>query len=105
MLYEFKKGESAAQWARNICNILENDSTSERTCQFWYKKFRLGYFDLTDRPRSGRPLAFDDEVLKQIVDENPRITTREVSERLNVHHTTVLDHLHGLKMVSRLDVG
>lgn len=104
MLYEFKKGENAAQCSRNICEIFGKESTSERTCQFWYKKFRSGDFDLIDKPRSGRPLAFNDEVLKLLIDENPRITTREVAERFNVDHTTVLNHLHGLKMVSRLDV-
>jgi histone-lysine N-methyltransferase SETMAR len=104
MLYEFLKNVSAAQCLRNICEMFGNYSTSERTCQFWHEKLRSGDFDLIYKPRSCRPLTFNDEVLKLMSDENPRITIHEVGERFNVDHTTVLGHLRGLKMVSILDV-
>ena len=104
MLYEFKRCETAVNCSKNICEAFGDNIVTIRMCQRWFKKFRDGDFDLCDKQRSGRPQSVDDNVLKQMVKENPRQTSRELAERLSVDHTTVLDHLHKLKMVSKLEV-
>jgi histone-lysine N-methyltransferase SETMAR len=103
-LYEFKKGVNAAKHSRNICNVFGTNAVTEGTCQFWFKKFCSGNFNLSNKPHSGRPSMVGEQVLKQMVTENPRQTSQELTERLNADHSTVLDHLHNLKMVSKLDV-
>ena len=56
---------------------------------------------MMDKPRSGRPVDFDDEALQALLDANPRQTTRVLAEQLNCHHSTVERHLHALGKVHK----
>ena len=84
MLYEFKKGNSAAASKRNICNVYGEDAVNIRTCQRWFKKFHSGNIALVDEPHPGRQSKIDDEELLALIEAEPRITTREIGERLMV---------------------
>ena len=44
MLYEFKNRNSAAEAARNIYSVYENEFMNERTCRRWFTKFSSGGF-------------------------------------------------------------
>ena len=54
----------------------------------------VGSLDLSDKPRSGRPLTASDDSHKEAVDamiqENRRITRREISEELGISKERVL---------------
>ena len=91
--YEFKLGRNAAQTARNINEIWGEGSVNECTVQRWYQKFRSGNTSLDDEPHARGPSAIDNELLKQLIEADPRKTTREVAEELNVSHSTVVRHL------------
>ena len=43
---------------------------SDRTCRRWFKNFETGDFDLSDKPRSGRPSLIDDNVVKTMLVQN-----------------------------------
>ena len=53
---------------------------NERTCRRWFSRFKKGDFSLKDEPREGRPKGLNSEELQAAVDENPTITTRELSK-------------------------
>ena len=74
ILYEFKKGSKASQAARNSLSAYKNEAPSIRTCQRWFKQFESGNFTHEDFPRSGRPSSVDFEVLKAVIEENPKQT-------------------------------
>ena len=42
--------------------------------------FSSGNYSLEDEPRAGRPQEFDDDLLRTIVDQNPRVTVEELAE-------------------------
>ena len=69
------------------------DVLSTRTAQHWFNRFKNGNFELDDLPHSRRPLELDMDVLKQLIEEDPRLTTRCLAERLGCSHTTVETHL------------
>ncbi|XP_043258025.1 histone-lysine N-methyltransferase SETMAR-like [Colletes gigas] len=79
MLWEFKQDNSAKATAEKICNVY-------------------------DEPRPGRPSDFDDNLLKVILGQNPRQSTRIIAERLNTSQATVNRHLEKLGKVSKLGV-
>ena len=78
-LYEFDKGLSAAEAARNICNTYGVNAMSLSNCRKWFARFREGDRSLQARPREGRPQILDRKVLKATVDANPYLKTREFS--------------------------
>ena len=94
ILYEFQLGNSASAAARNICAALGDDAVADRTCRDWFKRFREGGISLEDRPRPGRPMESDIERLKVLIEDNPRLTTRELSTMLGCNQSTIDRHLH-----------
>ena len=57
-----------------------------------FSQFRSGNFSIEDAPRSGRPIVIENDQLKQIVDQNHHLTTKEIAEIVNVSKGTVFAH-------------
>ncbi len=100
MLYEFRRGTKATVATSNIREVY-GDVMSVRKCQYWFNKFWSGDLDLTDAPRSGRPVALDNDVLRAEVKSDPRQTIQELAAKLNAPWSTVKDHLHQIGKASR----
>ena len=75
LLYEFRSGNTAAGAANKICQIMGNGVTNDRTAQHWFARFKEGDFNLNDLPRSGRPVEFDLDLLKQIIESKSYYTS------------------------------
>lgn len=101
MLYEFDRGSTATDAARNIIATYGEKTVDSSTCRRWFSKFRSEGASLIDKYRSGRPVEFDEERLQSLLDENPRQTTRELAEQLECSHTTVERYLHALGMIHK----
>ena len=95
ILYEFQLGNSASA-------ALGDDAVADRTCRDWFKRFREGDISLEDRPRSGRPMESDIERLKVLIEDNPRLTIRELSTMLGCNQSTIDRHLHEMGKVNKL---
>ena len=93
MHHEFRFGRKATEATSNIRSMMGKDVLYIRTEQRWFNWFKNGNFELDDLPHSGRPLEVDMDVLKQLIEEDPRFTTRCLAERLGCSHTTVETHL------------
>lgn len=102
LLYDFKSGVNATESSRRIINAFGPGTISERSAREWFQRFRAEDYNLEDRPRTGRPSEVDDDRLRQMLDDNPRQTTRELAEILEVSHGTVENHLHAMGKVCKL---
>ncbi|CAF1375292.1 unnamed protein product [Adineta ricciae] len=71
--HEFRLGHKATDTASNICSTMGKDVLSIRTAQHWFRNDNLEFGDL---PRSVRPIEVDMNALKQLIEEDPRLTTR-----------------------------
>ena len=96
LLYEFLLGHKATEATNNICSAMRQDIISTRTAQRWFNRFDNGNFELDDSSRSGRPVEVDLDRLKQLIEDDPRLTTRCLAEQLGCSHTTVETHLNEL---------
>ena len=74
LLHEFRLGHNATEAANNICSTMGEDVLSTRTAQHWFNRFKNGNLELDDLPRSGRPLEVDVDLLKQLIEQDPRLT-------------------------------
>ena len=93
MLYEYKKGTSAVEAARNIRTVYGRNVLNDRKCQRWFAKFSSGNFNLKDSPRLGRPKSLDQEAIKDAVEVNPKLTSRELAQQFDSTHTTIISFL------------
>ena len=96
LLHEFRLGRKATEAARNMYSTMGEDTLSIRTAQHWFSWFKSGNFERNDSRHSGRPLEVDVDVLKQLIEEDPGLTTCCLAERLGCCHTTVETHLSKL---------
>ena len=64
MLYEFDRGSTAAETTKNIHAAYAEEAVGGSTYYRWFSKFCSKDTNLTDKPRSGRPVDFNDEALK-----------------------------------------
>ena len=72
------------------------DTVSIRTAQHCFNRFKSGSFELNDSRHSERPPEVNVDVLKQLVEEDPTLTTRFLAERFGCSNTTVQTHLSEL---------
>ena len=96
LLHEFRLDRKATGAARNICSTMGKDTLSIRIAQYWFNRLKSGNFELNDSRHSGTSLEVNVDVLKQLTEEDPRLTTRCLAERLGCSHTTVETHLREL---------
>lgn len=64
----------------------------------------LGDVSLQESGRSGRPPKIDYDVLRSMLENNPRLTSREFVEEFAIHHTTIGDHIKSLGFVLKQSV-
>ena len=102
ILYKFQLGNNAAATARNVCAALGDDAVADRTCRDWFKRFREGDISMEDRPRSGHSMESDIERLKVLIEDNPQLTTRELSTMLGCNQSIIDRHFHEMERVNKL---
>ena len=104
LLHEFRLDHKATEATNNICRTMGQDIISTRTAQRWFNRFDNGNFELDDSSRSGRPVEVDLDRLKQLIEDDPRLTTRCLAEELGCSQTTVETYLKELGKTWRYGV-
>jgi histone-lysine N-methyltransferase SETMAR len=102
LLYEYQLGHSARQAALNICSAKDLGTVHPSTASRWFERFRNGDNSLEDEPRSGRPVEINMDALRQAIESDPTLTTRDVARKLGCTHGTVHYHFKELRLVSKL---
>jgi [histone H3]-lysine36 N-dimethyltransferase SETMAR len=95
MLFYYKMGCNATQTSKKICGVY-GKILKVNKCQRWFRRFSSGNFSLVDDPRSGRPNEFDTELLKSLVDSDPKLSLTEITSRLGATWSTVQRHMHAI---------
>ena len=96
LLHQFPLSHKATESAKNICSTMDEDLLSIHTAQHCFNRFNNGNLELDDFPRPGRPLQVDVDHLKQIIEQDPRLTSPSLAEQLGCSHTEVEKHLNEL---------
>ena len=96
VLHEFRLGHKATEAVNNICSTMGEDVLSIRLGQHWFNRFKNGNLALDDLSRPGKPLEVDVNHLKQLIEQDLRLTSRCLPEQLGCSHTAVEKHLDEL---------
>lgn len=102
--FYFLKGKNATQAVKKICGVYGAKTVSERTAREWFGRFRGGNFDVTDAPRSGRPIVDKDFEIQKIIEKDRHISSYDIAESLGICQQTVLKHLKDLGYKKKLDI-
>ena len=75
LLFEFSREAIAAEAARNICVVYEDNVIGENTARKWFSRFKEDRFDISDTPRSRRPSGFVEDRSNILIHNDPRQCT------------------------------
>lgn len=104
MLFYFKQGKTVKITAKEICAVYGQGAVSAETVRRWFVKFKSSDFSLEDKPRPGRPSAFNENMLQKLIVKNPRLTVQEIAEELQIPKSTIHDNFKKLGFISRYDI-
>ena len=96
LLHEVRLGRKVTKATSNLCDTMGQDVLSVRTAQRWFDRFKNGNFELDDSPHTRRSLQVELGLLKQLIEEDPRLTTRCLAQRLGCPHIAVETLFHKL---------
>ena len=92
-LVRFKLGKSAVEVEEDLEAAFPDDCPSLRTIYRWFEGFPDPHHSLGDAARSGRPCSTrteeNIEVVKEFLEEDPRISVREIADCLKIDHKSV----------------
>ena len=93
-----REGNNAYEIHHRLQNVCGDGAPSVRTVQRWVASFAAGRVSTEDEPRSGRPphVVTQDTIERtaRLITEDPRITTRELSDSLDISTERVREILH-----------
>ncbi|RLU17917.1 hypothetical protein DMN91_010156 [Ooceraea biroi] len=72
--YEFRRGTTVSETARNINAVFGEGSTTKATVGNWFKNFRDGDFSLANEPRGRPKTKVDNDHLRAVVESDPSQT-------------------------------
>ena len=55
-------------------------AVTDRMCQKWFVKLRVGDFSLEDAPQSGRPAEVESDQIKTLIENNQCYITWEIAD-------------------------
>ena len=98
MLYKFKKGSLASE-ERNICIVYENKILNIRK---WFIQFQLKYLSFKGSFHSEQQILINKQMLITVIEENPKLTTQEMAQQINIIHMIFINHFYEFGKVSKL---
>lgn len=75
-----------------------------RVARSWFKRFQSGNFDVTDAPRSGRPVTREVDEIMEEIEQDRHISSHDIGKEVNIDHKRVLNHLKKAGYKIKLDV-
>lgn len=99
IMYDFRRETGISNTVKNICDVFEKSAVSIPTCERWFAKIKRGDFNLEDQLRSGRSSNVDDDIVRNLVDTNTRISTQIVAKKLKIDRSTAFRHLKNLDTI------
>ena len=80
LLHEFCLGCKVTEATSKMCGTMSKYVLSIRTARHCFYRFKNRNFELDSLPHTGRSLQVDMGLLKQLIEEDSRMTTRCLAE-------------------------
>jgi len=101
LLFCFHLRKNAADGHRMLCEAYGEHAPSIKTCEYWFRRFKSGDFDTSDKKREERPVQFEDAELEALLDEDSCQTQEELAEILGVTQPAISNRLKAMGMVQK----
>lgn len=99
LLSHFFGKKTAAESHRLLVELYGKHALAKTQCFEWFKRFKIGHFDIQDKERPGQPKKFEDEELEALVDQDPCQAQEELAKSLDVTQAAISKRLNALGFI------
>ena len=99
LCFDWKK--SGAEAHRMLVEVYGDNSSTDKSCREWFRRFKNRDFSVEDKPRYGQPKKSEDKELKELLDEDPTQTQEELADTLGVTQQAVFVRLKSMGMIQK----
>lgn len=104
MFFFYWKSKNVTQAAKRIYTVYGEGTITESIVQKRFTRLNAGVLNLDDQQRLNRLSTIDEDQIKLLIENNPRYTTRELAEMLQILKTTIHEYFGKLGYVNRFEV-
>ena len=101
LLFAFNSKKTAAKARQMIVETYGEASINERTCRYWFQRFKMGDFSIEDKTHPGKEKKFEDPELEALLDEDSCQTQQELAYSLGVTQQAISHRLRSMGMVQK----
>ncbi|GFW08730.1 histone-lysine N-methyltransferase SETMAR [Trichonephila clavipes] len=80
------------------------DNVATNYLQFWFRRFRSGFFDVKDALHTSRPIIENADKITEIIEVDRHVSSRSIAQEPKIDHKTVSNHLRKVGFEKNLDV-
>lgn len=101
LLLLFKLQKTCAESHRLLVEAYGDHALSKSACEKWFRRFKSGDFDLSNKDRGKPPEKFSDEELQHLLDQDDAQTEEQLALALNVDQSTISRRLHNMGKIQK----
>lgn len=101
LLHYFLSKKSAAKSHRMLVKVYGKHALSGTTCRDWFRRFKSGNYDLSNKERGKPPRKFEDSELQELLDEDDTQTQKQLADALYVGQAAVSRRLHAMGLIQK----
>ena len=91
--------KKSADEAHRMLVKVYGDTSIDKLCREWFRRFKDGDFSVEDKPRSGQPKKFEDKELEALLEEDQSQMQKELAESLGVTQQAISVRLRAMRMI------
>ena len=93
IFHEYRNGRKVPEACCLICHSMGPLTVNERTVRKWYREFQNRNYDISDKPHPGASVTIDVDRLLEVIEDDPRLSSRELAKEFGCSHVTITHHL------------
>lgn len=101
LLHHFLAKKNAAETHKILLEVYGENALSETQCREWFRRFKSGDFDLSNKERGRPEKKFEDTDLQAILDEDATLSEKMMAQMLNVTQQTISNRLRAMGKIQK----
>jgi len=93
LIFYFHLKKTAAESYRLLGEAYGEYAPSQKTCERWFQRFKIGDFDIADKEFGKPPKKYEDVELQALLNENDSQTQKQLAQQLSVSQQAVSNRL------------
>lgn len=102
LLFCFNLKKTAAESHRMLVDAYGDSALSATQCKVWFRRFKDGDFDVTDKEKGRPPKKYEDADLQALLDDDDAQTQTQLADQLGVCQKAISNRLREMGKIQKV---